>query len=432
MRYMQKSDAELEKEADNLEKQAKAELANKNYDLALLLYMDAKDIYLQIGFQGQVGIIEKQVARVRRLIEIEKEKSGPASRSITEKSKLEKEGNLLLQKAKNLCSENVFDNALKLYQQAYKIFEELGFEYQCKQINWEINKLKAHSLQNKQEDLECNDVNELSIAEERRIRIQMQQDEEQKKREFESQQSLMARNKQLAAKKQREDEVQGMTEGMKLQQRIMMKRMQESSKSHYDGRKKELEMREQKLKMLEAKKKQEEEEINKADKALDLAKSLVDQKEFQKAKEHYAKAIEIFTSLGWEQQVTVLKSELRNIDNYEQEYKEKLKQEFLKKKKQEKAFQQRVDAVLAEKKKAEEERQKRLSALSPEIQNKMERAKAAIERGEKEASIEKYERAIGRYEYAIELYKSIPPEKIDLSADISNLEEKISELKAKM
>ena len=57
---MQKPNNKFEKEAEDLENQAKEEMANKNYDLALLLYMDAKDIYLQIGFRGQVGIIEKK------------------------------------------------------------------------------------------------------------------------------------------------------------------------------------------------------------------------------------------------------------------------------------------------------------------------------------------------------------------------------------
>ncbi|MHA1150076.1 MAG: hypothetical protein ACTSR8_17725 [Promethearchaeota archaeon] len=426
------SNAHLEKEADELERQAKAELANKNYDLALLFYMDAKDIYLQIGFQGRVGVIDKQIARIKRLMELEKEKKVSVSKTIEEKKILEQEGNDFLQKAKNLFNEGNYESALILYQKAYKSFEELGLNYQCKQINWEINKIKVQSQKDKPNSLENMDASELSIAEQRRIRIQKQQEQEQKKREYESQQYLMARNKQIVAKKQKEEDLKGMTEGMKLQQKIMMKRMQESSKVHYDQRKKELEMREKKLKMLEEKKKQEEEQINRADKALDLAKSLVDQKEFQKAKDFYNQAIEIFATLGWEQQVMVLKSELRNIDKYEEEHKEKLKQEFLKKKKQEKAFQQRVDAVLAEKKKAEEERLAKLRALSPEIQNKMKRAKDAIIKGEKEASMEKFQRAIGRFEYAIELYKSIPHEKIDLGIDISNLEEKISELKAKM
>ena len=109
-----------------------------------------------------------------------------------------------------------------------------------------------------------------------------------------------------------------------------------------------------------------------------------------------------------------------------------MKEEFIKKKKREKEFQERVNVVLAEKKKAEDERLAKLRALPPEIQNKIKRARDALQKAEKEQEMSKLKRALGRYEYALELYKSITTDKIDLSKDITETENKITQLKSKL
>ena len=69
---MSKYDVELEKEAEELKKQAKEEVGQKNYDLAILLLMDAKDIYIQLGFQGQINMMDKQIARYKNVVDFEK------------------------------------------------------------------------------------------------------------------------------------------------------------------------------------------------------------------------------------------------------------------------------------------------------------------------------------------------------------------------
>ncbi|MGQ4873829.1 MAG: hypothetical protein ACP6IY_07140 [Promethearchaeia archaeon] len=380
-------EAELEREAEELEKQAKAELAKKNYDLALLFYMDAKDIYTQLGFRGQIGIIEKQMQRIKRLMELEKP-SEPVSKEKAEKKRLEDEGNQLLIKAKNLTLEKKYEDALKIYEKALEIFNKLGFNYQCKQINWQINKIKDFYLKG------LDDVDNLMLAEQKES-------------------------------KRVSERIKAIERGsVIIKEKVGVSEIPE-------WKKKELEEREKKLRQIQEQKKREERMVKEADDALEQAKLFVDKKEFDKAKEFYKKAMQIFSNLGWHQQAEVIRNEIINLDKYKKAYEEKLKQDALKRKQQEIEFQKRVESILEEKKKEEEEQLAKLRALPPELQNKIQRARQASKKAEKEAAINKIERAIGRLEYAIELLESIPREKIDLTNEINNLKQKISDLKAK-
>ena len=203
--------------------------------------------------------------------------------------------------------------------------------------------------------------------------------------------------------------------------------------SDFEQRKKrELELKRERMIKLQEEKKRKEELENKAFSALDEGKKLVDSKQFLEAKPYYEEAIEIFTQLGWTQQVDVLQDELKNIDNYEEQFKEKQKQEFLARKKKEKEFEDRAAGILAEKKKEEQERLARMRALPQQLQRNLQTAKMVLEKAEKEITLKKFNRALGRYEYVIELYNTIPKDKVDLSQDIKEVETKIEDLKSKM
>ncbi len=202
--------------------------------------------------------------------------------------------------------------------------------------------------------------------------------------------------------------------------------------SHDDRRKRELQQRTARMRQLQEVKKKEEMLLNQANKALDEGKRLVDGKKFKEAKPFYEEAIDIFNKLGWTQQVDVLKDELKNIDKYAEELKEKLKQDFINRKKQEKAFEQRAAGIIAKKKKKEEERLARMQMLSPQLQRNLKTAKMALEKAEKELKLKKYQRVINRYEYILDLYRTIPIDKLNLSQDISEIEQEISELKLKL
>jgi len=428
---MSKSDAILEKEAEELEKKSKLEASKKNLDVAILLLMDAKDIYLQLGFQGQVGILEKQIARYKRMMELEN-KPPIVSKIAGEKRQLEQEGNKLLEKAKNLVNENLYDNALNNFQAAYEIFEKLGLEYQSKQIRWQINQLKDKQITQIKKDVLNEKEGPISIAEERKLRIFMEQEEKQKKLQVERDKNLAQREKEQLMIEERRKELFEKTEGMRLKEEMERTRTQQLSVKHHNQRKQDLVEKEKKLRQLQEAKKQEEMKIQQAEKSLAKAKELLDSKEFQSAKEYYKEAIDLFTELKWIQQADILKKELKNIDIYETQYKEKLKEDFLKKKKQEKEFEKRVDSLLEEKRKKEAERQARMRALPPELKQKLDRAKMTLDKAEKELELKKYERVLARYEYVLEIYKSFQTDKIDLTNDISEVEGRISDLKSKM
>jgi len=64
---------EIEKEAENLEKQSKEEFNKKNFILSISLLEEAKEIYRKLGFQGKVGMLNQRIARVKNLIKHEQQ-----------------------------------------------------------------------------------------------------------------------------------------------------------------------------------------------------------------------------------------------------------------------------------------------------------------------------------------------------------------------
>ena len=53
-------------------------------------------------------------------------------------------------------------------------------------------------------------------------------------------------------------------------------------------------------------------------------------------------------------------------------------------------------------------------------------------KADKEESMSKFSRVLARYQYILSLYNSIPKDAIDLSEQISEVEQKILDLKAKL
>jgi len=100
--------------------------------------------------------------------------------------------------------------------------------------------------------------------------------------------------------------------------------------------------------------------------------------------------------------------------------------------KNEQEFQNRVNKVLNEKQRYQDKLLNQQQALTPAVRNKIEKIKMLSEKAEKEEKLGKYPRVIGRYEYILELYKSIPEDSMDLSNNIVEIEKKISILRTKM
>ena len=70
--------------AEELEKKAKEEMKNKNYQSAFKLFEEAKQLYEQLNYKGKIGFCEKQLALLKRAIEYETGK-GITSKPVIEK-----------------------------------------------------------------------------------------------------------------------------------------------------------------------------------------------------------------------------------------------------------------------------------------------------------------------------------------------------------
>ena len=69
--------------------------------------------------------------------------------------------------------------------------------------------------------------------------------------------------------------------------------------------------------------------------------------------------------------------------------------------------------------------------VPPEMKRKLEQIAMMLEKAEKEEKLGKYSRVIGRYEYILEIYNTIPKEVMNLSNEIYEIEKKLSNLRSK-
>jgi hypothetical protein len=173
--------------------------------------------------------------------------------------------------------------------------------------------------------------------------------------------------------------------------------------------------------------------LKNAEELLDRAKMSIKKKEFKQAKEFYKEAINIFKSLGWFDQVDVLYREIKNIETYKIEYLKKKQKQTIMQKKQEVHYQKNLDLLKDKNKKLEEIKTARLEKLSPAIKNIMQKAMMVKQKAEKEEKSGKIKsHVLERYEYVLELYKSIPTDQLDLTTEISGIERKIAELESRI
>ena len=448
-------ETDLLKETEKLENQSKIAERDKNYELAISVLMQVKDNYTKLGLTGQASIIIKEILRLKHLERDDKnpiQRYGGDQERIEPKSQLksslerlreiksentqisEANGNVILEKARNLVLEDKYEDSLKLYNEAYSIFKHLESEYECKQILWQINEIKdyqrmAEFRKSKGVPINLKDIVALASAERRRQRIQQGLGANARPVEIE-QYKLIKRNKTITTH----------PKGSKLleQMKLSAKRKGELEKTslsdvkdqqkNFEGKWKE---KQNKLHALREEKKQKDELIAKGQELLEKGNQKLKQKEYDEAKVFYTQAIELFTQLGWHNQIEILKKELNNIDLYKKEEEKKGEMARLTKLKQEQEFQSRVSKVMSEKERYNKKLQQQKTALPPDIRSRIEKIKLVQVKAEKEESSNNFSRALARYQYIIELYQSIPKETIDLSNEISKIEQKILDLKAK-
>ncbi|MHA1349305.1 MAG: hypothetical protein ACTSPZ_00545 [Promethearchaeota archaeon] len=448
-------ETDLLKETEKLENQSKIAERNKNYKLAISVLMQVKDNYTKLGLNGQVSIIIKEILRLQHLERDDKspiQSYGGDQERIELKSQLksslerlreiksentqisEANGNVILEKARNLALEDKYEDSLKLYNEAYSTFKHLEYEYECKQILWQINEIKdyqrmAQFRKSKGVPINLKDIVALASAERRRQRIQQGLGANTRPVEIEEYKRTKRTNSNTTRPK-----------GSKLleQMKLAEKRKEELEKTslfdvkdqqkNFESKWKE---KQNKIQMLREEKKQKDEMIAKGQELLEKGNQKLKQKEYDEAKVFYTQAIDLFTQLGWHNQIGILEKELWNIDLHKKEKEKKEETVRLNKLKQEQDFQNRVSEVMSEKQRHNQKLQQRRTALSPEIKSKIEKIKLVQTKAEKEERSNNFSRALSRYQYILELYLSIPKESIDLSNIVSEVEQKILDLKAK-
>jgi len=446
-------DTELLKEAEKLENQSKFAIRDKKFGLAIQSLMKAKDNYTKLGLTGQVSIVIREIVRLKNLAQdeglsltIPREKRNIPNEGSQFKISLDKlketktedtsmseaNGYQILENARDLALEDKYEEAMKLYNEAYSLFKHLNYEYECNQILWQLNEVRdyqrwAELRKSKGVQLNLRDIVALASAEKRRQKIQkglgvkkapIEIAKVKSKKPTEPSKTPRKLFEQMKVSEQREEQLKKQTTSITIDQQ--------------EQRKIKLKEKQDKIQILQEKRKQEDELISKGQEILEMGNRKLKLKEYDEAKNLYTQAIGLFTQLGWHDQITILKKELYNIDLYKKEEELKLKKESFSKIKGEQDFQKRVSDVLNEKQKFQAKQQERRRAVSPEIKSKLEKIELVRAKADKEENMNKFSRVLSRYEYILSVYNSIPKDAIDLSEQILLIEQKISQLKTKL
>jgi len=137
-------------------------------------------------------------------------------------------------------------------------------------------------------------------------------------------------------------------------------------------------------------------------------------------------AKEIYLELGFQGKIGMINQYIGRIKNLitiaSQDLDERVKSE--------QNFQKRVEEAISEKIIYEEKKLASLKTPSPEIKRKLEKVKLLLEKAEREEKLGKISRVIGRYEYVLELYRSIPSDMINVNNEIMEIEQKLSKLRS--
>jgi len=344
----------------------------------------------------------------------------------------EANGYQILENARALALEDKYNEAMKLYKKGKSIFKHLNYDYECKQILLQLNDIRdyqkwAQLRKSKGVQLNLRDIIALSSAEKRRQKIQKGLGVRKSPIEIAGVKPKKPREPPKTSRKLFEQKKinEQREENLKKQKKSIVIEQQEQ-------RKLKTQEHQEKIRLLRERKKQEDELISKGQEILEEGNQKVKLKEYDAAKVLYNQAIELFTQLGWHDQITILKKELYNIDLYKKEEDLKLKKASDNKIKEEQDFHKRVSDVLNEKQKYQAKQQERRISVSPEIKSKLEKVELVRVKADKEESMQKFSRVLARYQYILSVYNSIPKDTIDLSEQILLVEQKISELKAKL
>jgi hypothetical protein len=347
---------------------------------------------------------------------------------------LEEKGNNLLEQARISALNENYNESLKLYDEAFDLFNQIDHNFETKQILWQINEIREHikwkstgkGIKNK---LAIKDIVSLAAAERRRERLKN---------------GLEGGTKLHPSKPEKisplKTDLKSASETPKLFQQMqyqIKKEEQEKDlqnnliKQQQDLRKIQIQEKREKIRELEEKRKQEEVLQAELDDLLDSAKKALNDKKYDDAKSFYENAIKILSQLGWFNQVRTLQKELKNIEIYKKEEEANTIQKTMAQQKYQKELEDQIKKANIEQEHFLEKSMEHSVSLPSEIQQKLKKANLIKIKAEKEEELQKYDRVASRYQYILNIYKTISKDVVDLSDEISKIETKLTELKGK-
>lgn len=427
---------EKKQQAQQFEDQGRMAIKEKRYDDAIKAFKVAIQIYRELQFDGQVGILVKEIKRIESLKAMLGEDSNlrqvDNNKSTVNIKDLEKEANILENKIKQMVFDKSYLEAINLAQQLITIYEKLNYSFQIKKLSFEIEKFKLLEAQLHKETVQTEktqDEMKLSIAEERALRIKKLKEvkeAEDKKRLEEFEQAK--RDKEEALRMQRESTDSKVKKASQDRMAVF-----EAIKTGQDVSfiRKEAEERQKKLEEMQKKKQLEEKLLAEANYLMDLAKSAYEKHEFEDAIKKYQNAADIFKQLGWNQQAEVLYKEVLNVKAKQIELQKKQAEDEALRRKQQEEFEARARQMQAE---LEEKKRKEMAErnkLPPEILRKIETLDMVLEKAKELEEKQKFDKALARYESFLELIKEIPSN-VDFMKKIEFVNSKIKELKEKI
>ncbi|MFX1573131.1 MAG: hypothetical protein ACFFB0_10315 [Promethearchaeota archaeon] len=159
-----------------------------------------------------------------------------------------------------------------------------------------------------------------------------------------------------------------------------------------------------------------------------LSKEEFNKKNFIQSISLLEKAKEIYRKLGFQGKIGMLNQRIARVKNlikHEQQSTTTIT-------KREGEFDKKVKEVETKQQRYQESKLAEQKVLPSGVKTTLEKVKLLVEKAEREETLGKFPRAIERYEYILKLYRSIPPEVINLSNEISEIEKKIALIRTKI
>lgn len=438
-----------EERAKEFEDAARHHLREKAYDEAIVAYGEAIEIYKTIGWDGQVGILMKEIQRIVTMKKFFEDASSNEQQNSEDRVRQdqEKKANSLLKMAQDAYAQKRLEVSQDLYQQALGIFEEYHFDYQVQKINQELQKIESRMQGSAGKG-------QAFTSEQRTQHLPEEKGIGEQKQKLQA--AIRAREQQsgirLKKVKSRKIDLPLTPEAGEVP----------TTEAHLTAIGGPQRTQIERKREIEEKRRREKKSEEQAFSILDQAKRNADKNEFDMARELYEKAITFLDQINWKDQIKIVKQEIVDLKEREAKFQKRKLLEQERTETQERQFETRLRQLqikneIEDKKRVKvhqqleenqrqiqeegyrlredemRQKQERLVHLeeekrenkSPEWVKKAQLADMTLQKAQKLATAGKIAQALQRYKYLLELYRDLEyePARIDeITLKISELE----------